>query len=498
MGLAAMYVLHDDEELSLPIPHGAYDVPFVLRDAMFEDSGALLFDDNNHSGVYGDVILVNGVPWPAMAVQRRKYRFRILNASISRSYDYRLSSGEPLVVIGTDGGLMAHPQPVAHVKHGMAERYEVVVDFSKYQIGERVVLENVSPMNNIDFDTISQIMAFDVVSEATDLTNNEVPQDLNPNMKVMGLTEADAVRTRKFEFKREGGQWTINGTTWDDVVNSDYQKVLANPGFEDVEIWELSNPHGGWFHPIHIHLVDFKVLDRNGNAPYDYEKGPKDVVYVGENETVRVIMRFEHEQGRYMMHCHNLVHEDHDMMGQFLVGEDSPTCDPIHADAAAQRPERPVRDRHDDPDEGGDGSGSGSGSGSGTGSGSGDNGGSGSGGSGGSGGGGGGSDGHGNAGDLASASSAGGLTASSVPKACAPAKKKKPVLKQTAKQKAAIKRKRAAAKKSTVRTRAAAKAKATTAAASCATPATKRKKVAAKTKAVAKRKTVSKRRASSR
>ncbi|MEA2150971.1 MAG: hypothetical protein QOD69_2801, partial [Solirubrobacteraceae bacterium] len=70
MGLAAMYILHDDHELSLPIPHGAYDVPFVLRDAMFEDSGALLFDDNNHSGVYGDVILVNGVPWPAMAVQR--------------------------------------------------------------------------------------------------------------------------------------------------------------------------------------------------------------------------------------------------------------------------------------------------------------------------------------------------------------------------------------------------------------------------------------------
>jgi spore coat protein A len=72
---------------------------------------------------------------------------------------------------------------------------------------------------------------------------------------------------------------------------------------------------------------------------------------VGENETVRVIMRFEHEQGRYMMHCHNLVHEDHDMMGQFLVGEDSPDCDPIHADAAAQKPARPLEDRHDDPDE---------------------------------------------------------------------------------------------------------------------------------------------------
>ncbi len=87
MGLAAMYILHDPHELSLPIPHGAYDVPLVLRDAMFESDGQLLYDDNGHSGVYGDVILVNGVPWPMMQVERRKYRFRVLNASISRSYD---------------------------------------------------------------------------------------------------------------------------------------------------------------------------------------------------------------------------------------------------------------------------------------------------------------------------------------------------------------------------------------------------------------------------
>jgi spore coat protein A len=461
MGLAAMYILHDPHELGLPIPHGAYDVPIVLRDAMFEDSGALLFDDNDHSGLYGDVILVNGVPWPAMPVERRKYRFRILNASLSRSYDLSLDSGEPLIVIGTDGGLMPHPQPVSHLKQGMAERYEVVIDFSKYEIGQRVVLQNTSPKNNVDYDTTGIVMAFDVVAEASDTSNNEVPYDLNPNMNVMGLTEADAMRTRTFEFKRANGSWTINGTTWDDVVNSDYQQVLANPGLNDCEIWELSNPHGGWFHPIHIHLVDFKVLDRNGRPPYDYEKGPKDVVYVGENETVRVIMKFEHEQGRYMMHCHNLVHEDHDMMGQFLVGEDSADCDPIYADRAENRPERPLRDRHDDPDEDhGGGSGSGSGSGSdGSGSGAGD--------SSGHGGGGGDNSGRGNAGDLASASSIlGGSSASkpAVKKLCAP--KKKPVLKKTAKQRKAIaKKKKVAAKKSTQRTRAAATSKA-----SCVTP----------------------------
>jgi FtsP/CotA-like multicopper oxidase with cupredoxin domain len=372
MGLAAMYILHDSHELSLPIPHGKYDVPLIISDAMFEDNGQLLYDDNDHSGVYGDVILTNGVPWPAMKVERRKYRFRILNASVSRSYNLRLSSGEPLITIATDGGLMPTPRPVGSLKVGMAERYEVVIDFSKYQIGQQVVLENDSPDNNIDYNTTGNVMAFEVVSEATNTSNNEVPIDLNPKMHVMGLQESESVKTRFFEFKRDADRWTTNGTTWDDVVNSDYKMVLANPAPNDVEIWELENKSGGWFHPIHVHLVDFKVLDRNGRAPFDYERGPKDVVYLGEGERVRVIMRFEHQQGRYMMHCHNLVHEDHAMMAQFLVGEDTPDRDPIYADAAAQNPARPVYNRKDDPDDEPGNSGSGS-SGSGRGRGGSDN-----------------------------------------------------------------------------------------------------------------------------
>ena len=460
MGLAAMYILHDDHELSLPIPHGAYDIPFVLRDAMFEDNGALLFDDNNHSGVYGDVILVNGVPWPNMKVERRKYRFRILNASLSRSYGLQLDTGEPLTVIGTDGGLMPHPAPVSFLKIGMAERYEVVIDFAQYQIGQRVVLQNISPENNIDFATTAVVMAFDVVAEASDPTNNEVPVDLNPAQATMALTESQAVATRQFEFKRDGGNWTINGTTWDDVINSGFQMVLANPGFNDVEIWELKNNSGGWFHPVHIHLVDFKVLDRNGQPPFAYEQGPKDVVYIGEGELVRLLMRFEHQQGRYMMHCHNLVHEDHDMMGQFLVGTDSSDRDPIQADRATHVPARPLRDRHDDPDEdhGGDGGGGGGGGG--------DNG-----GHGGDGGGDGGGRGGGNSGS-------GVGTASSVPSRCAP---KKAVVKKKPK----LKKKKAKAKLSPGRAKTAAAAKKTTRA-KCVTPA-KRKPVAKRKKPVARK-----------
>jgi spore coat protein A, manganese oxidase len=320
MGLAAQYLMHDRHERSLPLPRGRYDVPLVVFDAAIAPDGALVYDDNSESGAYGNVITVNGRAWPVMKVERRKYRFRILNASVSRSYRWALSTGDPLVVIGTDAGLMPHPQPVATLRHGMAERYEVVIDFARYRIGQRIVLRNISPDNNIDFDTTHQAMAFHVVDDARHRRHNHVPRDLNPRTQVMGLTESMAVRTRRFEFERQHGLWTINGKTWADVINSNFTFVSANPGLNDVEIWELANPHGGWFHPVHIHLIDFKILDRNGRPPFDYERGPKDVVYVGENETVRVIARFGPHRGRYMMHCHNLVHEDHDMMVQFQVG----------------------------------------------------------------------------------------------------------------------------------------------------------------------------------
>jgi FtsP/CotA-like multicopper oxidase with cupredoxin domain len=96
--------------------------------------------------------------------------------------------------------------------------------------------------------------------------------------------------------------------------------VAADPGLDDVEIWEFENSSGGWFHPVHIHLVDFQILSRNGRAPFAHERGPKDVVYVGEGETVRLLMKFGPHRGKYMIHCHNLPHEDHDMMSQFSVG----------------------------------------------------------------------------------------------------------------------------------------------------------------------------------
>ncbi len=326
MGLAGMYRMHDALEQSLPIPKGRYDVPLIISDTMLDNKGQLLFNDNDHSGAFGDMILVNGRAWPVMNVERRKYRFRILNASVTRSYRWQLDSGQPLVVIGTDGGLTAAPQPVQQLLHGNAERYEVIIDFAKYKVGQRVTLRNISPKNNVDYTHTDKVMAFDVVSEATSTANNSIPSVLNPNSAVMALTPTAGMTTRVMALVRKNGQWTVNGQSWADVEASAYTKALADPPLNGVEIWEIHNDSGGWHHPLHIHLVDFRILDRefdrNGVrvAPRPNELGPKDVVHVGENERVRLIMRFGPHQGRYMIHCHNLPHEDHDMMGQFWVG----------------------------------------------------------------------------------------------------------------------------------------------------------------------------------
>lgn len=322
-GLAAQYHMHDPVERKL-LPQGAFDVPVTISDAMFAEDGSLGYDDNDHSGLWGDVILVNGRPWPVMKVQKRVYRFRILNASISRSLRPALSTGDPITIVATDGGLMPTARQVSNYRHAGAERYEVLIDFRKYRTGQRIELRNLSNKNNVDYDFTHKIMAFDVVGDAVDTTDptwNRIPTTLVAS-EAMSLTAAQATRTRRFRVKRNDATnlWTIGDGTWQDVIASGYRKVVADPALGATEIWEFENGSGGWFHPIHIHLVDFQVLSRNGRPAFPYELGPKDVVYVGEGETVRLLMKFSPHRGKYMIHCHNLPHEDHDMMVQFSVG----------------------------------------------------------------------------------------------------------------------------------------------------------------------------------
>ena len=344
MGLAGMYRMFDPQERALPLPKGKYDVPLIVADRTFDDKGQLLFEIAGNQGQMGNVNLVNGVPWPVMQVERRKYRFRILNGSISRSYRWRLSNGAPVTIVATDGGLVPKPINVTSFRHAPAERYEIIIDFAKYPLPKRgaaptrIVLQNLSNKNNDDFLNTDIVMAFDVVANATDTTNNEIPAVLAGDNTIMNLNPADSTGAVDMAFHRSNGEWKVNDHTWADVIASGFTMVEANPMLNETQIWTFTNNSGGWFHPVHVHLVDFKILSRNGRAPFPFEEGPKDVVYVAEGDVVKVIAKFGPHEGKYMIHCHNLAHEDHDMMVQFQVGPLGSGFDPITAAPAKPLP----------------------------------------------------------------------------------------------------------------------------------------------------------------
>ncbi|HEY0000777.1 MAG TPA: multicopper oxidase domain-containing protein [Actinoplanes sp.] len=355
-GLAAQYHLHDPYEQA-QLPQGEFDVPLIVSDIAFNSNGSPAFDDEDNAGVMGDIIMVNGVPWPKMKVKPRVYRFRVLGASISRSYRFTLSNGDPVYIVGTDGGMTPKVAQVGSWRHGAAERYEVLIDFRKYKVGTKIELRNLSNKNNVDFANTGKIMQFEVVADSGTPDTYVIPTtlDLGPQpysnrgaIEVNKLTPSMAKARRRLVVERKHGLWTVNGETWHDVETSNFQRVLGNPKPYDVEIWDLVNESGGWFHPVHIHLIDGQIIGRNSTKDgkaHPWEGGGKDVFYLGENETASVLMQFTtgdgNDGGRYMMHCHNLVHEDSDMMIQFAVG-DLNVNDPISSDRPATDAEAEV------------------------------------------------------------------------------------------------------------------------------------------------------------
>jgi FtsP/CotA-like multicopper oxidase with cupredoxin domain len=318
MGLAGNFLITDAAEKALHLPGGPFDVssrfdiPLTIQDRFFLPDGSIVYPRHDalrplEQGVFGDVILVNGTPRPFMQVARRKYRFRILNGSNARVYRLKLSTGEPLVVIQSDGGLMPHPVPTGDLVIAESERYSVVIDFSQYKIGTKVVLQNV--MEDIPGDPFGpeftrSVMRFDVVGDAPD--PSRVPRDLVPVPS--DIRPDKAVVRRTFEFARNGGEWTVNHLPYDP------HRIDAFPKLGTNEIWTFINGGGGWWHPIHVHLIEFLVLSRTRRPVQAYERGPKDTVLLKSNETVSVAMQWDHFTGLYVMHCHNVEHEDHDMM----------------------------------------------------------------------------------------------------------------------------------------------------------------------------------------
>ena len=336
-GLSGMYIIRDEVEQELPLPKGEYEVPLVIQDRMFNQDGSLLYpaDAVSNEGFEGDVVLVNGAAQPRLEVANRKYRFRLLNGSNARPYVLALDSGRSFKVIASEGGLMESPASTTRLPIAPAERYEIVVDFSEYNVGDKVVLENL----RVDRDEPTRrIMRFDIVREEAD--DSSVPEilcteDYQYDDTHLPPDEANIARRREFRFNKDGSMFTINGLTFDK------DRIDANPSEGATEIWRVYNNSGGWIHPVHIHLINFKILERNGRPPEPWEECWKDTVWVGENEDIRLSMRWPkvpvHEEPgdfayRYVFHCHNLEHEDHDMMAQIGVQENEVEVVTVEAD----------------------------------------------------------------------------------------------------------------------------------------------------------------------
>jgi spore coat protein A len=318
MGLAGLYLLEDDEERLLGLPEGPYDVPLLVQDRRFAPDGSFQYEMANHVGARSGVMLVNGAPWPRLDVSTRAYRFRIVNGSNATPLRLALSSGDPLIQIATDGGLVPVPVPCREIPLAMAERVEVIVDFSRHSIGTDIVLQNLNTRGATG-PISSQIMQFHV--GRLDRDGRAIPTRLADSD---GLDRSAAVRTRHFVFSVRPSfgplpspSWRINGQRFDP------EKPIALPRSGDLEIWRFTNRSFlgvlGIVHPVHVHLVTFKVLERNGGPPLTHEAGWKDTVSVDRGEDVSVIARFEGYRGRYLLHCHNLEHEDHSMMARFDV-----------------------------------------------------------------------------------------------------------------------------------------------------------------------------------
>ncbi|MCW3841606.1 multicopper oxidase family protein [Micromonospora yasonensis] len=322
-GLAGLHFVRDDAEDALGLPAGAREVPLMIADRAFDSDGNLKYPaldpslrdrpgvrESYLAGVLGDVILVNGAPWPVHEVDAARYRLRILNASNARHYELEAVTDDgrrlDLVQIGADQGLLAAPVTHRSLPIAPAERYDLIVDFTDVPGGDRVRIRN-----RLGAGRTRDVMAFRIARKAAD--DSRIPPVLARDLP--SWHQSDAVRVREFAFRagRMHGHhgWLIGGRPFDPARTD----VTVNLG--DVGVWRLiADVH----HPVHLHLVGFQVLSRGGRQPLAHDAGLKDTISLRPGESAEIITRFDGYRGRYLFHCHNAEHEDMGMMANLEIG----------------------------------------------------------------------------------------------------------------------------------------------------------------------------------
>jgi spore coat protein A len=364
-GLSGFYFLRDQHELSLALPAGDFEIPLVLQDRTLDSQGQLLYspslDDGTKlpSGVwgpqfFGELPLVNGAIYPFLEVEPRPYRLRLLNAANSRFFRLYLNLAKnpadiPSLItlrqIGTDGGLLAAPADMQKLLLAPAERADVIVDFSGLE--EKIVtLSNDALTPYPGWNVLRSIhapllelMQFRVTRplSRTGAAFSFPPQPALPRlMPEHSVATRDFVLTDEMDAHGKSLRMLINGKGYDEPV-SDFPKLGST------EIWRFFNTTDD-AHPMHIHLVQFRILERQGfnqpallagkvklvgapRPPAPNEDGWKDTAIVNPQDSLSLLLRFEGYAGRYVLHCHVAEHEDNDMMRPFeVVAAESPAA----------------------------------------------------------------------------------------------------------------------------------------------------------------------------
>ena len=365
-GLAGFYLLRDDAEKALNLPQGEFEIPLMLQDRLFHHDGSLYYPKvangpKEHpiwiQEFYGDVNCVNGKVTPFLEVEPRKYRFRILNAANSRFYHLRLFNSDATGTIisqsfevpsfqqiGTDGGLLTVPLELRYLLIAPGERFDVVIDFSGYE-GKSFSFINDAPAPYTMGGQFlaDDVMLFKVTKPLSGKDTSSVPGMLVP---FEPLNPTFATRERLLlvsEQERPSDGYVIIGllgnARW-------HEPITEDPKAGSTEIWSFVNITGD-VHPLHVHLVQFQVLNRQAfdvptykqtgklvftgkpMAPEGNERpARKDTVKSYPGYVTRVIMRFDLPRGApvtpgqelvYVWHCHILEHEDNEMMRPYKV-----------------------------------------------------------------------------------------------------------------------------------------------------------------------------------
>ena len=335
-GLAGLVVVSDDDERRLGLPDGDRELMLVLQDRTFDGDNQLVYAPDPMVGFLGERVLVNGGLPRTLDVSRGPHRIRILNGSNSRVYDLAWSDGSPLIVLGTDGGLLDAPQEKSHIVIAPAQRLDLWASFGD-RPGDDVWLESRA------FGGLGPAMGRGrgmMGGQAARVPNGAPlriqrfattrpgarggpPDRLVPAPGPDVSRVVNAGNPRTFTTTMQMMRWLLNGGAFEMRGVAGNERVRLGT----VEDWEFVNTGGpmAMAHPIHLHGAQFRIIERQ-HGPSSaslrdglFDDGWLDTFLLLPGDRVRIRVSFDRYPGMFLYHCHNLEHEDMGMMRNYLV-----------------------------------------------------------------------------------------------------------------------------------------------------------------------------------